>query len=132
MNFFKDLFIYIWKAEVQSELEGKRDRERERKRGKEREKERACLHPLIHSPMLRLRQAEARSQEPGTSSGSPMWVEEPKGLGHFCCFSRCIIRELEHSGASRTLTDTHMGHWQCRWRLSLLCHCASTSIRIVR
>nr|XP_051700426.1 uncharacterized protein LOC127490707 [Oryctolagus cuniculus] len=49
----------------------------------------------------RLGQAEARSQKPGDSSGSPTWVQGPKHWDHLPLLSKAINRELDRKWSSR-------------------------------
>ena len=66
------------------------------------ETERKIFCPTIHSVLAARDRAELiQSEEPGASSGSPTWMQDPMVLGHPQLLSQAISRELEGKWNSR-------------------------------
>uniref|UniRef100_A0A5F9DGV7 Myosin motor domain-containing protein n=1 Tax=Oryctolagus cuniculus TaxID=9986 RepID=A0A5F9DGV7_RABIT len=72
------------------------------------------------------------SQEPGTSSGSPTWVQGPKDLGHPLLLSQVTAESQIQRGTAGTRTDSRMGCWHCRQGINLLHHSASPGHLYIR
>nr|XP_051678770.1 kelch domain-containing protein 1 isoform X3 [Oryctolagus cuniculus] len=64
----------------------------EGQRKRERERERSSIHWFTPQMAATAGAGTVRSQEPGTSSRSPMWVQGPKYLGHLLLLSQAISR----------------------------------------
>lgn len=85
-----------------------------------------CGTPICYFTHYRASTAWAglgQSQEPGVSSKPLLWVQEPKDMGSFHCYSRPLAGSWIYSGADAIWTSAHMrNQWHSRWQLNLSGH----------